>query len=221
MRSRVVALGSTTGKNRVGRVYSLWLTAREAGLDFTYLTVADGPLWEPLRDHEEFLACVHTEPDLAGLERRLRRELGPETTVLVCKPRPELLRLARAVEDVVPVIVDVDDPELLDPWGDASMLVRAKRVARNGRAPYRFGWARRALRSMRVITSNPLLQELYGGHVVPHVRADGACARATRPGNRRRVPDRLRRDGARAQGDHRATSRRRRSWPAVATCDCP
>ena len=81
-------------------------------------------------------------PTSPSSRRRLRHELGPETTVLVCKPRPELLRLARAVEDAAPVIVDVDDPELLDPWGDASMLVRAKRVARNGRAPYRFGWAR-------------------------------------------------------------------------------
>ena len=127
-------------------------------------------MWEPLRDHEEFLACVRTAPDLAELERVLTADLGPDTTVLVCKPRPELVRLARGIEHVAPVIVDIDDPELLDPWGDATMLVRAKRIARNGRTPYRFGWTRRAVRSMHVITSNPLLQELYGGHLVPHVR---------------------------------------------------
>jgi glycosyltransferase involved in cell wall biosynthesis len=175
MRPRVVALGSTTTRNRIGRVFSLWLTAREAGLDFTYLTVDDGPMWEPLRDHEEFLACVRTAPDLAELERRIVADLGPDTTVLVCKPRPELVRLARRIEDVAPVVVDIDDPELLDPWGDATMLVRAKRIARNGRTPYRFGWTRRAVRSMHVITSNPLLQELYGGHLVPHVRVAGSA----------------------------------------------
>ena len=112
--------------------------------------------------------------------------------MLVCKPRPELLHLGRRIEDVAPVVVDIDDPELLDPWGDTTMLVRAKRVARNGRTPYRFGWARRTVRSMHVITSNPPLQELYGGHLVPHVRV--AAAAPEPPGaRRRRVPDRLRR----------------------------
>jgi len=183
MRSRVVALGSTTRRNRVGRVYSLWLTAREAGLDFTYLTVDDGPIWEPLRDHEEFLACVQTVADLSELRAHVGDELGPGTTVLVCKPRPELLHVARQLDEVAPVIVDVDDPELLDPWGGASLVGRAKRIARHGRTPYRFAWARRTLRSMRVLTSNPLLQELYGGHVVPHVRE-------TAPAPEPRPPDR-------------------------------
>jgi glycosyltransferase involved in cell wall biosynthesis len=177
---RILALGSTTAKNRIGRAFSLWLTAQAAGVDFTYVCVDDGPVWEPLRDHDEFLRDVVALADLGAVAARVRAELRPDTTLLVCKPRPELLRLARAVADPRRVVVDIDDPELLDPWGATSLIVRAKRVVRFGPAPFRFGWARRVVQTMNVITSNPLLQAMYGGIVVPHVRdvADPPVPRA-------------------------------------------
>ena len=180
MRSRVIAVGSTTHRNRIGRVFSLWLTAREAGLQFRYIGVDDGPMWEPLREHEEFLADVRTGRDLADVERQVAAAIGPDATILVCKPRPELLALARKFTRSAPVLVDIDDPELLDPWGDSTLLVRAKRVVRTGPSQFRFGWARRAVTTMNVITSNPLLQQLYGGGLVPHVR-DAAPTPAPRP----------------------------------------
>ena len=102
MRPRVIAIGSTTNRNRIGRVFSLWLTARAAGLEFRYIGVEDGPLWEPLRGHEEFLADVSTGRDLADVERQVTAASGRHTTVLVCKPRPELLRLARKLTGSVP-----------------------------------------------------------------------------------------------------------------------
>jgi len=170
MRRRVIAIGSSTGRNRVGRVYSLWLTARAAGLEFRYVTLEDGPMWEPLREHEEFLADVRTAPDLADVERQVADAAGPDAIVMVCKPRPELVRLGRKLAGSLPVVVDVDDPELLDPWGDASLLLRAKRVVRLGPSRVRFRWAHRAVRTMNVVTSNPLLQDVYGGGLVPHVR---------------------------------------------------
>src|SRR4051794_27301563 len=169
MRSRVVAVGSSTHRNRIGRVYSLWLTARAAGLHFQYLTVDDGQLWEPLRGHGEFLATMRTANDLGDLERQVTETLDDDTTIVVCKPRPELLHLARSFASV-PVVVDIDDPELLDPWNGAPLVQRAKRIARLGPRPFRFGHARRVVRDMNVITSNPMLQELYGGELVPHVR---------------------------------------------------
>ncbi len=170
MRSRVIALGSTTSRNRIGRVYSLWLTARAAGLDFTHVTVDDGPLWAPLAGQDDFLATVRTVPDLGEMERVVRASAGPDTALVVCKPRPELVRLGRTLADTFPVVVDIDDPELLDPWHGAGPVLRAKRVLREGPTPFRFGWAERAVREMAVITSNPLLQQRYGGELVPHVR---------------------------------------------------
>jgi glycosyltransferase involved in cell wall biosynthesis len=173
MRSRIIGVGSSTRRNRVGRAHSLWLTARAAGLDFRYLTVADGEWWEPVREDRDFLAVTDTVASVAALERRVEAELDSDSVIVVCKPRPELLRMVQSFTARVPVIVDVDDPELIDPWAGASMLLRAKRVVRLGPEPFRFGWARRALRTMPVLTSNPLLQARYGGALVPHVREVG------------------------------------------------
>jgi glycosyltransferase involved in cell wall biosynthesis len=184
MRPHIVALGSTTRRNRIGRAYSLWLTAREAGIEFQYFCIDDGPVWEPLRDHDAFLADIHPARDLAQLERDVDAATRSNSTLLVCKPRPELLRLALRKRSKTAILVDIDDPELLDPWGGSSLVLRAKRIARFGPAQFRFGWARRVVKSMNVITSNPMLHEIYGGTIVPHVREIGEppvprAARAT------------------------------------------
>jgi glycosyltransferase involved in cell wall biosynthesis len=177
MRSQLIAMGSTMRRNRVGRAFSLWLTAREAGLRFRYVGVDDGPLWEPLRAHGEFSSDVRVAADLADLERQVVAEIGPESVVVVCKPRPELLPLSRKLAQSVPVIVDIDDPELEVGWGTTKLSSRVALVARYGPSRYRFGWARRVLKTMHVITSNPTLQTLYGGEIVPHVR-EAATRRA-------------------------------------------
>ncbi len=177
--ARIVALGSTRRKNRIGRAFSLWLTAREAGIPFTYFCVDDGPIWEPLRDHDDFLSDVRTVRDHNELERAVKEAATPGAVLLVCKPRPELLRLAMRLHVDMPVIVDIDDPELLDPWQGSPLMLRAKRIIRQGPSQFRFGWARRAVRQLHVITSNPLLQDIYGGVVVPHVReVTGPATRA-------------------------------------------
>lgn len=174
MRSRVIAVGTTTTRNRIGRVYSLWLTARAAGLDFVHVTIDDGPLWPPVKDEDAFVATINRVHDVAELEQAVRRESSRDSVTLMCKPRPELVRLGRVLADSQPVVVDIDDPELLDPWHGAGLVLRAKRVAREGPSPFRFRWAHRVVRDMTVITSNPLLQEIYGGELVPHVRTVGA-----------------------------------------------
>jgi glycosyltransferase involved in cell wall biosynthesis len=170
MRSQVVAIGSTTRRNRVGRAFSLWMTAREAGLDFGYIGIDDGPLWEPLRMHAEFRTHLRVAADVADLERQAAAELGPGSVLVVCKPRPELLRLARRLARSVPVLVDIDDPELEEPWGPAKLRNKIALVTRYGPSRFRFGWARRSVKKMHVITSNPHLQAMYGGELVPHVR---------------------------------------------------
>jgi glycosyltransferase involved in cell wall biosynthesis len=90
--------------------------------------------------------------------------------LVICKPRPELLQLGRQLAISVPVIVDIDDPELEVGWGSTKLTSKAALIARYGPSRYRFGWARRVVKSMSVITSNPVLQARYGGEVVPHVR---------------------------------------------------
>jgi hypothetical protein len=168
--SRLIAIGSTTRRNRIGRAFSLWLTAREAGLPFRYIGIDDGPLWEPLREHEEFRADVRVASGIPDLERQVAAETGPDAVLVICKPRPELLSLGRRLGRSVPVIVDIDDPELEVGWGTTKLRSRAALVARYGPSRFRFGWARRVVKRMNVITSSPVLQSRYGGEVVPHVR---------------------------------------------------
>jgi glycosyltransferase involved in cell wall biosynthesis len=170
MRSRVIAIGSTTRRNRIGRAFSLWLTAREAGLQFRYVGLDDGPLWEPVREHHGFRSDLRVAHNIPDMERQVASEVGPDSVVVVCKPRPELLPLSRKLAHSVPVIVDIDDPELEIGWGTTKLRSRAALVAHYGPSRFRFGWARRAVKRMHVIASNPVLQALYGGEIVPHVR---------------------------------------------------
>jgi hypothetical protein len=168
--SRLIAIGSTTRRNRIGRAFSLWLTAREAGLPFRYIGIDDGPLWEPLREHEEFRSDVQVAKDIADLEEQVSAEVGQDAVLMICKPRPELLSLSRKLARSVPVIVDIDDPELEVGWGTTRLRSKVALVARYGPSRFRFGWARRVVKRMNVITSSPVLQSRYGGEVVPHVR---------------------------------------------------
>jgi glycosyltransferase involved in cell wall biosynthesis len=170
MRSRVIAIGSTMRRNRIGRAFSMWMTARAAGLHFRYIGLDDGPVWEPLRDHEEFLANIRVARNIADVERQVAAEVGADSVLMVCKPRPELLMLGRKFARSVPVIVDIDDPELEIGWGTTKLRSRVAQVVHYGPSRFRFGWARRIAQKMNVITSNPALQALYGGEIVPHVR---------------------------------------------------
>jgi glycosyltransferase involved in cell wall biosynthesis len=178
LRSQVIAIGSTMRRNRIGRAFSLWMTARAAGLRFRYVGLDDGPLWEPLRAHQGFSSDVQVATDIADLERQVAVEIGPDSALVVCKPRPELLSLARKLAPSAPVIVDVDDPELEVGWGTTRLRSRAALLARYGPSRFRFRWAKRTVSRMQVITSNPALQNLYGGEIVPHVRDATPTSRA-------------------------------------------
>jgi glycosyltransferase involved in cell wall biosynthesis len=170
MRSRIIAIGSTMRRNRIGRAFSLWMTARAGGLDFRYFGIDDGPLWEPLRTNDAFRSDTRVAANMRDLERGVADEIGPDSAVMVCKPRPELLPLARKLTSSAPVIVDIDDPELEVGWGATKLRSRAALIARYGPSRFRFRQAKRTVKRMHVITSNPVLQDLYGGEIVPHVR---------------------------------------------------
>jgi glycosyltransferase involved in cell wall biosynthesis len=181
MHSQLIAIGSTMRRNRIGRAYSLWMTARSAGLAFRYFGIDDGPLWEPLREQEMFRSDVRGAADIADLERQVLDEIGPDSTVMACKPRPELISLARKLTPSAPVIVDIDDPELEVGWGATRLRSRAALIARYGPSRFRFRRAKRTVTGMHVITSNPVLQDLYGGEIVPHVREATAASRTQVP----------------------------------------
>lgn len=163
--------------NSLGRTYCLWLLARELGWQATVAGVHGRKLWEPLR-HGDFSAdCVNLSA-LPG--RRRTAALGAlvagSDVVVAVKP------LATSLGVVAPwaarhgrlLVVDVDDPDL-EVRATARPLLRRQRP--------RTSWGRlRELDRLRELTrqhpttvSNPVLQQEYGGLVVPHVRPAGAA----------------------------------------------
>lgn len=163
----IVFITESMGANSIGRTYCLWLLARELGWTTTVLTTVGTEIWEPLAGTEfaNDVQCV--EP------RSLQGAVPVTTTLLVAvKPLPRSLGLAVpiAARTGLPIIVDVDDPDL--------------EVRRRAGEPLMAGlrWIRRPLRSisdMRLrrwattlpsFVSNPWLQARYGGTLIPHAR---------------------------------------------------
>ena len=220
MRPRVVALGSTTTRNRIGRVFSLWLTAREAG---PRLHVPDrgrrSDVGATARPRGVPGVRAHRAATSRSSSAVLTADLGPDTTVLVCKPRPELVRLGTRIE----------------------RRRAGDRRHRRSRAPRsvgrrddaRPGQAHRAERAHAV----PLRMDTARGAVDARDHVEPAAAGALRrpprsprargrvrargPGDeRRRLPDRLRRHAAASTRASPSCAPPPPSWPADGTCGC-
>lgn len=170
--------------NSLGRAFSLWLTAQASGFDVRAVAVPSTtrePMWAPLQDQSDFRdACVpHAE---------LSDGQVGEVLVAVKVMHSSLGKaVALARETGARLVADVDDLDWEGRWGlgpRAQALSFIQQSMRTGRPPVRsFALRHRALRRAALTTSNPALQRLYGGRVVPHVRADtGSTLEAGIPG---------------------------------------
>lgn len=157
--------------NSLGRTYCLWLMAQHLGWDASVVSARGEDIWLPLRDSEFAAACGRLDvamPPIAALS-----ELASGTDMVVAvKPLDASFLLARAAarKAAKPLLLDIDDPdiEVRTNW-----LAPHQRIARWFTQPSRqinLRRARRLARRTPKIVSNPVLQRLYGGVVVPHVR---------------------------------------------------
>lgn len=166
---RVAATVSELSGNVLGRAFALWLLARQLGWEFLIVGPPRGALWEPLRGHPlEELVVSRTDAELASIRRRF-------DVVIALKPLPESLRLARELAaGELPLIVDIDDPDLdvaiaRMGFGQRSRFSSPHRLIK-GTHPIQLRRTRASLAGHPLIVSNPQLQQLYGGVVIPHVR---------------------------------------------------
>ncbi|MFC5381906.1 glycosyltransferase family 4 protein [Aquipuribacter nitratireducens] len=173
MSARLLLLTPNLDNNSLGRTYCLWLLARACGMSVTVASPKGERVWAPLAEHELAAACHRVAPLEPGgsLDPRLLAMARDCDLVVAVKPVENSFGLGLALTRATgrPLLLDVDDPdiEVRTTW-----LPWPERAARRLLTP-RY----RTLRRLRqeatrvpLLVSNPELQRMYGGRLVPHVR---------------------------------------------------
>lgn len=148
--------------NSLGRTYALWLCAKELGWQAHIVSIRGQEIWSPLQNSNFAASCMIVDP------RGMREACAEADLVVAVKPLTETL--GQLAQVATPLLVDIDDPDLEGALSvDQPMHRAAKLLFRNSN--YRSNTAlRRLARRLPSIVSNPELQHIYGGHIVPHAR---------------------------------------------------
>lgn len=170
MGQRLALLTDELDGNSLGRAYCLWLLARAAGWDARVLASRGAEVWRPLQETEFAASCERVES--SDLDSMILA--GGFDLLIAVKPLPGSFGRALRVSEAsgVPLLLDIDDPDLerLLSWG--SPLRRLRRLVRDPFTEFAYGRLRKRAAEVELIVSNPALQTIYGGAVVPHVRED-------------------------------------------------
>lgn len=165
--------------NSLGRTYCLWLLVQELGWTADVVATTGDEIWSPLAGTEFARSCrVQQVLD--------RRSLAGVDLIVSVKPLPASLGVAHraAVTHAVPLLADVDDPdvEAMTVW--RTPVKRVGSLVLTPREQLRLRRLRRLAQSLPTLVSNPVLHEIYGGAVVPHARPvspEGAAHTSTAP----------------------------------------
>lgn len=171
------------GHNAVGRPYFLADMLRrryESVLIGPLFPAFGGRLWEPIRASDVPMRTFPGAnlPEYVELAEHAIRELETDL-VIACKPRfPGLLiaMLLRRAQQV-PVIADLDEWELSWTGANDGLTVdevESRRAERDAERPYGPVWTRAAEGLLggadAVTVASPVLQDIYGGAIVPQAR---------------------------------------------------
>ncbi|WP_170931986.1 glycosyltransferase family 4 protein [Brachybacterium massiliense] len=182
MISSVLLLTESLNSNSLGRTYCVWRLATAAGWEVEVVSVEGGEVWAPLTGTDFAAACRASTP--ARLAEELTRR-APDL-LIACKPLPSSLGVAEtlSVQLGIPLMVDIDDPDLeyrLSLGQPAKMLAKA---ALHPRRAAEYARLRRLSKRTPALVSNPWLESIYGGTIMPHVRDDtgpGAAHTSSEP----------------------------------------
>lgn len=157
--------------NSLGRTYCLWLLARHLGWQVRTVGVRGRTLWSPVQEGAFADSCeIMSDLDHSKRHHGLADAVGWADVVIAVKPLPSSLGIAIpfAQRSSTPLIVDIDDP-------DIEYRLRWQPLRR--RVKQRLTGVRSDLlrlkdlaASLPTMVSNPVLQQTYGGIVIPHVR---------------------------------------------------
>jgi glycosyltransferase involved in cell wall biosynthesis len=172
--TRILFVTPNFGNNSLGRTYCLWLLAKELGWSTRVVGVNGTSIWGPMQGTPFASDCELLADLTPDEQKRALGELAEWSDVIVAvKPLPTSLGLAAKIVAAVPrpLLVDIDDPDIeyRTSW---QPLRRRLRARLNGRYQELVGLGELA-RTLPRMVSNPVLQEWYGGLVIPHVRTEG------------------------------------------------
>jgi glycosyltransferase involved in cell wall biosynthesis len=170
---RVAFLTPNFDNNSLGRTYCLWLLARELGWETVVAGVKGTAVWSPLAGTAFAADCLVPEEAGVAAEPAARRAVAGADLVIAVKPLPTSFGLALRLAGDTPLLLDIDDPdiEVRTVWRTPAERLRRPAYLRRQRELARLG---RLARTVPRLVSNPVLQDMYGGDVVPHVRPRGA-----------------------------------------------
>ena len=170
---RVVIVTPNFENNSLGRTWCLWQLTRALGWPTEVVGVKGTGVWQPLAGTGFAADCVVPESaDRAAALPAVRAAIARADLVIAVKPLTTSLGVALQVRDGVPLLADVDDPdiEVRTDWRPLAERLRRPGFLPSRRVLRRLG---DAVREVPRIVSNPVLQRMYGGDVVPHVRDAG------------------------------------------------
>lgn len=153
----------------------LWLLARHLDWEATVVGPATGPLWPPLAG-TDFARSTIRKTDIGAGELL---ELARSVDLLVAvKPWPASfgagIGLKKETDRPLMLDLDEDDPAALV-GRDANLLDRVLQLGNltiKGRRPLGLLRLRDQIPSVPRTVGNPILQERFGGDLVPHARLD-------------------------------------------------
>jgi glycosyltransferase involved in cell wall biosynthesis len=156
--------------NSLGRTWALWSLARSMGWSARVVGVKGRSLWAPLADSPFAADCLPAS-DPEDARRSVQDAVDRADLVIAVKPLPTSFGVALEAtgRSGTPLLLDVDDPdvEVRTAWRSLGERLRHPLPPGRRRELLRLGGLARAMPTM---VSNPVLQRMYGGEVVPHVR---------------------------------------------------
>ncbi|MDA7814733.1 hypothetical protein N8964_00700 [Pontimonas sp.] len=163
---RVFIITPDLASNSLGRAYALSLVLDSLKVDWSLGSLYGEAIWPPLADSDFADKC--RKYSAAELEQ----ELITAPRVIVVKPLPESFGFAvRALDGgQSKLILDIDDPDLELRLGWWMPLQRAIRACLRPALVRELHWIKNLVPEYPVIVSNPELQKIYGGSIIPHVR---------------------------------------------------
>lgn len=160
----VLVVAPDRASNSLGRAYVHWEMCRHLGWIPAVVAANEAPLWAPVRGTAFGEAVTSARRFLAS---------GGRPDIVVCvKPLTPSLELGEELAGrfSVPLVVDIDDPDLSATLALDSPIRRLVKTVVRPDVMTEARARRSRAEAHHVLVSNPVLQRHHGGVVVPHAR---------------------------------------------------
>ena len=160
---RVVFFTPSLASNSLGRTYSLWLLTEALGWEAVIIAPRAEPIWEPLAESGFADRCI----PLSAAD-----QLDVAHLFIAVKPTEQSFGVAQRLAEYhdKPLLLDIDDPDIEAALSWRSPVRRLAKGLLRASQIRSFKRLRRQAKMAHTIVSNPILQKIYGGEIIPHVR---------------------------------------------------